>query len=107
MAEISGAVILPVAVEVISDVGAGMYENQLKTFVKKPDVKIHIGSPIKLEKVEGVERFSELMKKHSDIGRLTTEEFNDFSRIKKALESQSEFLMNKLSELLPDSEINN
>lgn len=103
LAEISGAVILPVAVEVISDVGAGMYDNPIKTFIKKPDVKIHVGPPIKLEKIEGVERFSELMKKHFEVGRLTTEEFHEFSRIKAALELQSEFLMAKLAELLPNS----
>jgi 1-acyl-sn-glycerol-3-phosphate acyltransferase len=102
LAEISDAYILPVAIEVISDIGAGMYENRIKTFIEKPNIGVHIGSPIKLEKIEGIERLAELIKKHSENRRLTTEEFQEFSRLKKALEQQSQLLVAKLSDLLPE-----
>ncbi len=103
LAEISDAVVLPVAVEVIFDGGTGMYENHFKTFFKKPDVKVHIGAPFKLEKIKGIERFSELMKRHSETGPLTIEEFKEFSGTKAALKLQSKFLMSKLVALFPDS----
>jgi len=98
LAELTDAYILPVTI--VLDRATGMYEpnfGALKNLKGKPNASVVIGKPFQLEKIVGIERFSELTKKED---KLTEEEHVEFSRLAKALREQSAVVMKKLSEQL-------
>lgn len=97
LALLADAYILPVTV--VLDHPAGMYEpnlKMLKNLINKPNASVAIGKPFKLEKVDGIERFSELEKK----GKLTEEERIEFSRLADVLREKSQKVIKKMSDQL-------
>ncbi len=110
LAEISGATILPVAVDIKSEEKVGMGPRRgkmgetikifLKSVIRRPDTDVVIGEPIKLEKIDGLERFSELMdiKKQR---RLNKEELGEFKNLSDKLRERSAEVMTALAHLLP------
>ena len=99
LALLTGAYILPTTV--VLDRAAGMYAPNLqiaKNLTGKPNASISIGKPFKLEKVEGIERFSELTKKRKSGTRLREEEIKEFSKLADTLREKSKEVMQKMSE---------
>lgn len=101
LAEMSDAVILPVAVRILSNLDKGMYEDRYKTLLKKSDVEVIIGESFKLEKIEGIERMKLLLEKRKNEGGLSKEELEEFSKLAAGLKEKSKQLLDKILELLP------
>jgi 1-acyl-sn-glycerol-3-phosphate acyltransferase len=104
LAELSGALILPVAVQLKSEGDVGMYGSGVKTFLKKPNAEVHIGAPFEVQKIEGIEEFTAILEKRKSGEKLTKEDLQRFSELKKLLKDQSEQVLKRLAELLPDKE---
>ncbi len=96
LAELADAYILPLTVTM--DKAVGMYNDTLKTVKERPSASTTIGKPFKLEKIEGIENFSELTKKRESGERLTDEERVEFSRLADALRERSAFVIKLMSE---------
>ena len=108
LAEIANAMILPVGVNLKpKESGTGMYGSEVKTFLKKPDADIKIGAPFELSKIEGINEFSQLMKKRETLAktgeRLSDEEMTRFFELSKQLRKCSEEIFAKISMLVPES----
>jgi hypothetical protein len=99
LAEMADAYILPVSV--LLDKKSGMHANMIKTVLEKPNASVSIGKPFKVEKIEGIEKISEIMKKRKSGQKLSEEEIKEFSRLTNALREQSEIIMQHLSAQLP------
>jgi hypothetical protein len=98
LAELADAYILPITV--LLDRAAGMQANMLKTVMHKPNASVSIGKPFKLEKIDGIERIANIMKKRRDGEKLSEEEIKEFSRLTNALREQSQAVIKQLSEQL-------
>lgn len=99
LALLTDSYVLPVNVTL--DRKTGMYDpNLIKTLkeLDKPNASVDIGKPFKLEKVVGMEHFSELMKKRKSGTMLTKEERTEFSRLADALREKSQEVMKRLSD---------
>lgn len=97
LALLSDAYILPVTVAL--DRAGGMYEpSLLKTYKKldRPNATAFIGQPFKLERVGGIERFSELAKKSGN--KLNEEERIEFSKLADILREKSREVLKRMSE---------
>ncbi len=97
LAELADAYILPVTI--VLDRATGMYQpnvSALKNLKGKPNASVVIGKAFKLEKIAGIERFSELEKK----GKLTEEERVEFSHLADALRQQSQKVIKQMSDQL-------
>ena len=101
LAELGDAVILPIAIRLESDGEIGLYGTAAKTFLKKPNATIEIGSPFELPKIEGIERLGEILEKRKRGEKLTPEERQEFLGLTAALRERSGELMGKVAELLP------
>ncbi len=101
LANISDAFILPVAVEIIGIKEAGMSETKIKTFLHKPNAIIHIGPPIKLEKIKGIEDLEELAKNEINVDLKKTTYLSVLKKLESSLKTQSQFLMSQLAMLMP------
>ena len=97
LAELTDAYILPVTVQLSRNV---MDSKNLKTLMNRPNADIVIGEPFKLEKIEGIEKISEIMEKRKSGQKLSDEEVKEFLRLTNALREQSEIVMKRLSEQL-------
>ncbi|MBI5004856.1 MAG: hypothetical protein HZC04_01560 [Candidatus Lloydbacteria bacterium] len=95
-------VVLPVAVNLESEKLAGMYETQLKNLTEKPIVNVYISEPMELNKIPGIEDLSKMVHKREAGERLTPEERERFSELKKSLQAQSDAIMEKLAASLPE-----
>lgn len=96
LAELVDAYILPVTV--ILDKDAGMHGDELNTLKEKPNATVSIGEPFKLEKVEGIEHFSEFTKKRENGEILNNEEMTNFSRLAGGLRDRSKEVIKKMSD---------
>ena len=74
----------------------------LKTLVKKPVANIQIGEPITLEKISGIEDFSNIMHKREGGRTLTHEDRGRFAELSDTLRTQSETVMKTLSRYVPE-----
>jgi len=102
LAEMSDAVILPVATKIKSNQDNAMYEDRFKTALKKSkksDIEVVIGTPFKLKKID-INRMKELFEKRKIGGRLDSKEREEFSRLASELREQSKELLNRVTELL-------
>jgi len=104
LAELEGAMILPVGVQLLGEKELGMYGTGAKTFAHKPDAKVSIGQPFELEKIQGLEELGQIMAKRQSGEKLTKENLQRFSELKKSLKEQSEILLQHIAGLLPESE---
>jgi lysophospholipid acyltransferase (LPLAT)-like uncharacterized protein len=102
LALLSDAVILPVGVDVESKGDIGMYGSGFKTFFKKPNANIKIGSPFELPKLEGIELFKEILEKRKRGEKINNQEREKFGEISKLLRERAEEVLQKLIELVPD-----
>ncbi len=100
----TGAYILPVASR-LDRADAGMSKDQVKNLMNRPNAEVVIGKPFQLEKIPGIEHYSELLKKRKELAEngavLAPEEFEEFSRIGRILREQSRMVIEKLREQLP------
>jgi hypothetical protein len=104
LSDIAGdnVVILPVAVNLESEGAVGMFEDQVKTVLKRPVANIQIGEPITLEKIPGIEDFSSIMHRRRNGEALTPEDRERFSELSDALRVQSDTVMQKLAHYVPE-----
>ena len=96
LALLTGAYILPITVKL--DRAVGMYSDTLKTIKERPNASAVVGKPFKVEKVKGLENFSELVKRGGK--NLTEEERTEFLRLINVLREKSQEVMKILSEQL-------
>jgi len=101
LAEIADALIVPIAVDIKSKEKTEMQKNIVKAIFSFPDAQVNIGKPINLPKIEGIERLKEIWGKRKT-DRLSKEETEEFHRLSQQLREQSDLVMKKLAELLPE-----
>lgn len=96
-------VILPVAVNLKSAEGVGMHNDFTKTMANRPEAEVIIGKPFQLEKIKGIENAPIIMKKgkHGE-GKRTGEEVKEFNELADKLREQSNRMMEKIADLLPE-----
>ncbi len=102
LAELTDAVILPVGVNVKSEKPMGMYENQMATMKSKPDASVTIGEPFELTKIEGSEDLASIIGKMHAGERLTREQINRLTELRKKLKEQSDKIMQRVADLVPE-----
>jgi 1-acyl-sn-glycerol-3-phosphate acyltransferase len=100
-AQLVDGVIIPTAVDIESKDPAVTLSNKVKSLFKKTKAKVTIGEPISFPKIPGVENFADLVRKSKE-SRLDAEEQEEFHRIRIALREQSEEVMCRLAEMLPE-----
>ena len=104
LAQISGAIILPVSVNLKTAEALGIDgENKIKTMLKKPDTEVYIGKPIKLDQLEGVDEIKKIMNKRAQGEKISNEERSKFRVIVSELREQSDVVMNELAGMLPEA----
>lgn len=102
LSALTDAIIIPVGINLKSEKPVGMYENPLETLKKRPDAEINIGIPFNLEKIEGIEDLAAISSKRKRGEKLTEVDVDRFSDLAKQLRKQSDLLMKKISELVPE-----
>lgn len=104
LSQISGALILPVAVNLKTDEALGIDGiNKMKTMIQRPDAQVYIGKPLHLESIDGIENIKKLMDKRESGEKLSVEERAQFHDAVLALRSQSDIVMQELAAMLPES----
>lgn len=96
------AILLPVTVNLESEEPIGMAETLVKNIAKRPDANINIGAPMEIKKIIGIGDLADIMNKRDHGETLTHQERKRFSELKKALEVQSDAIMEKLASPLPE-----
>ncbi len=106
LAQLSDAVILPVAVDIESknpNEAPGIAGKTMgKMLYQRPRATVAVCEPIKLARIEGVEIIQRLMAKRANGEKTTPEERAEFSRVREALQAQADMVMGKLAEALPE-----
>lgn len=97
-----GAVILPVGVNVKSEEPVGMAESRIKTLKKKPEVEVIIGEPFELPKIKGIDELRLILDKRKQGIVLSAEDRKKFIELHRALEEESNLIMERLSRCIPD-----
>jgi hypothetical protein len=93
-------VVLPVATAMTGHVMAE--DEKIRSFINKPSAKVIIGEPIKLGKIDGIEKITDLIKQRRGGTELSAGAKEEMARIKQELKKQSDLLMQKIAELLPE-----
>lgn len=101
LAQLVDGVIVPVAIDINSKEPAVTLGTKIKNLFTKSDAKVMIGNPLSFPKIPGVEHFGDLIRK-SKIERLTPEERAEVHRIRVALREQSEQVMLRIAEMMPE-----
>ncbi|MFZ2500959.1 MAG: hypothetical protein WAW90_03195 [Minisyncoccia bacterium] len=102
LAEISDAVIVPIAINIKSeDPHMGINRTPTHSLKVRPAAEMIIGKPITLEKIEGVERFGDLIQNPGE-GDARKEITEERKRIEEELRTQSNIVMQSLADLLPE-----
>ncbi len=102
LSQLSDAIILPVAINIKGE-GFLAGKNVSKSVINRPDAEVSIGSPIKLEKIEGIERYKEILDKRKNKQKLTPEEISEFKELTQKLRDQSDIVMNSIAQMLPEN----
>ena len=100
LASLTHALILPVAIELVSEENLGQVADQLKTALKRPPVRVCIGEPIEFYPIPGIERLSVLIEKRRQGNTLSDDESAEFSRLSRALRQQSQMLMRVITHMV-------
>jgi hypothetical protein len=96
VAALTDSWILPVTSEL--DQKAGMYGGVLKTLSSKPNAHVTIGKPFKLEAIENIDQFLELLeRRNSTEDPLQGEERATLFAIIRALKERSSVVMHVLN----------
>lgn len=96
------AVILPVAVNVKSENPIGMAGMELKTTKEKPEAEVIIGEPFELSPIEGINDLAEIFNKRKRGEKLSDTDRDKFSALHKALGEESDMIMKKIAQYLPE-----
>lgn len=102
LSQLSDAIVLPVAINLKTNKPVGMYGQEFKTFLNRPDVDMTIGEPMELEKIEGIEFIAEAMTKRKSGERLSKEELEKFRNVIVQLKNQSGEIMKSIAKMLPE-----
>ena len=102
LAQLSGALILPVAANTFSGETFMSGKTLFKTALNKPNAEVSIGAPIELDPIPGIEDYKNIFDKRKNGEKLTDEEFERFKEISRALRSQSDMVMKILAEMVPE-----
>ncbi len=100
-------VILPVAVDIKSNepYRAG---GEIKLIKEKPDTEVHIGAPIRLPVISGIEDYQKLLSRRKESEQpLSEEETNRLSVLNHELKEQSDIVMQSLANMLPEKKRGN
>lgn len=96
LAEMTDAYILPITITF--DNSTYKYGDRINVATKeKPNAHVVIGEPFKLEKTNGIERFSQITEKRENGDKLSDEEIQEFSKLSHALREQSQIVIKKMS----------
>lgn len=102
LAEISDAIIVPIAINIQSeDPHMGINRTPTHSLKGRPAAEMIIGKPIALDKIEGVERFNDLIQNPGE-GEVRKEITEERKRIEEGLRTQSDIVMQSLADLLPE-----
>lgn len=98
------SIIVPVSVNVKKVVSSGenRKENTVVNMRNRPDVDIYIGKPFEMDRVERMDDMARIMQKRSAGEYLTDEDVERFHALSKILRQQSDMMMRKLAEPLPE-----
>jgi len=99
LAAVTGAMILPVAVNLEASGNVGMSETKIQTFFARPDASVSVGGPVELPEGPDVGQLGTLMEKRHQGDRLVCSEIEEFHLIKNYLHAQSEALLDQLKAL--------
>ena len=102
LAEISDAIIVPIVIDIKSeDPHMGINRTPTHSLKGRPAAEMIIGKPITLGKIEGIEKFNDLIREpgEGDARKKITEERK---RIERDLRTQSDVVMQSLADLLPE-----
>ena len=110
LAGIADAYILPVSVNVKADVhtmegDAGIMKNLQATVAmlkNRPEAEVTIGKPRKIAEEKDIQRFHFLFIKRKEMGRLSTEELDEFKNLRGSLDSASDEIMEELAGMLSE-----
>ena len=96
-------VIVPIAVDIQSEKPLGMGDKGIMQIIKevRPRVAVRIGCPLEPQKIEGIERFKEILKRREHRESITDAEHAEFTRMRRALREESDRVMQNLSDMLP------
>lgn len=99
LAEITGAVILPVSITVRSKKKeeTGMVGHFMKTMMEHPEIDVDIGAPFELPKVEGIEDLARFHDKRKNHELVTNEDIARFGELKKELKTVSADVLAKVA----------
>ncbi|MDP2598722.1 MAG: hypothetical protein Q8P49_02740 [Candidatus Liptonbacteria bacterium] len=98
----SGALVVPVAVNIKSEKPIAMASTPIKNLIKRPDAEVRIGEPISLDGIERLGEFGEIIgKRRAGTSGLTQENIKTLSAVKNELRARSAIVMRRLAEMLP------
>ena len=103
LAEISGATIVPIAINIESDdPEMGTSKSPFKSLKQRPKAQMIIGKPFIPDKIEGIEKMPELLKtRGNEAGG--AESLDKLREIQHALREQSDKIMSSLASALPEN----
>ncbi len=97
LAEISHALVLPVAVDVEgSERGIGQTARAFQTYLAQPKARVRIGQPFELDHIAGIEHLGEIIGDNR-----SSEDRQEFFRLKASLEQSADEILNKVKALSP------
>jgi 1-acyl-sn-glycerol-3-phosphate acyltransferase len=102
LADITDAVILPVAVNVRTKKPGegGMVGHITATILEHPEIDIRIGEPLDPPGIPGMDEFAALFQRRKNHVPLTAEDIRRFDELKKELKERSAQVLEHVSELL-------
>jgi hypothetical protein len=98
---VEGAVLVPVAVDIKTKKPFGG-RGELLQLLSRPKVEVKIGKPITPAKIEGIEKFEQILAKRNNGQEVTQEEKREFARIHHELQAISHQVMEGIAEMLPE-----
>lgn len=101
LAEISNAVIVPVAINIKSKEHANTPISAIKATLSRPEVEVIIGKPFELQNTQDPTALKDIMTKRQK-GELSKDDVEVFKRTTRQLRGHSDILMQHLAELLPE-----
>ncbi len=98
------AVVVLVAVDIQADEPFGVGKIDVMHVVKnrRPRVNVVVGSPMELKKIEGIDEFTQFLRKRAHKVDVIYEGKERFKEIKLALQNESGQIINAIADLLPE-----
>ncbi len=104
LAEISNAIIVPIAVNIKSDSpDAVIRKKGIGGLLGRPEAEMIIGKPIVPEKIEGLKDLGEILKRRrEDPKSVTRADLDRIKELQERLKRESDKVMLALAEMLPE-----